>query len=504
MVDYTVVEGDFCKLIVRRVWPSSSEREGLDRLHALNPQLGREPHHLEPGTVIKLPEPEPDAHVTFLKPAVNKRVLREPEWVSATRGDGLFRLDEVNTLKGAGAEITFKDLSNVALDESALIVIYGDAPVQKKEQKSGALELVKGDATVRLSDLRGEKPLEIATPAAQVSLRSRGNAGIGVDETKASRVMVYAGAAEVAAQGKKVAVAAGQGTRVENGKSPEPPSALPAAPEWDDGVFSAAFALPPRPATAQLAWKPVAGAARYRAQVARDAGFIDRVADRWQAGGAEAKATVQVELVPGLYYARVQATDARGLTGPASVALKLLVLSVRAASGREVPGGAAFAATGELRVVIDGAPSARIVVDGQQPAEVRLPALIGLLQPGKHEILVGAGAPGQPQGLPCTVDAPVAKVAFGPPGADGALPVTVRLEDAAGMPLALPRDDGGAPALERLLKIGVLQLRDRASGVIAATPDGDTVRATLPASAGKSVRVVWSGVQIGEGRAPAK
>ena len=503
VVDYTVAAGDDCRQIVRRVWPAAAEKEGLDKLHALNPQLGPQPHNLVPGSVLKLPEPEPDAHLTFLKPAVNKRVLKSPDWRSALRGDGLFRLDEVNTLKGAGAEITFRDLSNVALDENALIVIYGDAPAQKKEQKSGALELVKGDAMVRLSDLRGERPLEVATPSAQVSLRSRGRAAIGVDDSKNSTVMVYAGAAEVAAQGKKVAVAAGQGTRVEQGKSPEPASALPAAPEWGDGVFSAAFALPSKPAAAQLVWKPVAGAVRYRAQVARDTLFIDRVADRWQAsaGGAEAKAVAQVELSPGLYFARVQAADARGLTGPPSVSLKLLVLSVRAATGREVPGAAALTATGELRVVLDGAPSARIAVDGKEPQEVRLPALIGLLQPGKHEIKVGGGAPGQPAGLPCTVDAPVAKVAFGPPAADGALPVTVRLEDAAGMPLALPKDEGGAPALERLLKTGVLQLRDRVGSVIPAALEGEVIRATLPASAGKSVRVVWTGALIGEGRA---
>ena len=496
---YTVEAGDDCKQVAARFWTTVPSKVGLERFHGLNPQLGAQPHHLLPGMILKVAAPEADAHVTFLKPAVNKRVLKQPEWQEASRGDGLFRLDEINTLKGAGAELTFRDLSAVALDENALIVIYGDQPAPKKEQKSGALELVRGDAQIKLSDLRGSKPFEVSMPAGSASLRKGGRAGVGVDEAKTSLVAVYAGAAEVAAQGKQVAVASGFGTRVLEGKSPEPPTPLPVAPAWDAGVASAAFAMPSSPARLQLAWKPVAGAVSYRAQVARDSQFRDRVSD--QKLDATAPLSTEAELQPGLYFGRVIALDAKGLAGSPSPLLKLAVLSVRPVSGHPLPGAAAVSSVGELRLVLDGVPSALLSVDDREPQEIRLPALIGLLQPGQHQVRASSGAPGKPGVLRCTVEQPTAKVSFGPPAADGALPVEVALLDPAGQPLALPKDDDGGAALLRLLKQGVVQLRDRTSGVVPAVLDGELLKATLAPNAGKSVRVVWAGTPIGEGHA---
>ena len=93
---------------------------------------------------------------------------------------------------------------------------------------------------------------------------------------------------------------------------------------------------------------------------------------------------------------------------------------------------------------------------------------------------------------------PRAKVIIGPSGPGGQRPVTITLEDESGKPLVLEGDEAGGPALPRLLKGNILVLRDAAGGVLPATLQGDALKATLPA--GGSVRVVWSGTVIGEGR----
>ncbi|MBS2023821.1 MAG: FecR domain-containing protein, partial [Deltaproteobacteria bacterium] len=166
-IPHTVLAGESCRSISKQFW--NNDPKAIDKFHAVNPQLLGPVHHLVPGQIVTVLAPPPDARLTFLKPDVFKRVKKQPDWLSAARGDDLFRLDEVNTAKGAGAEVTFRDDSSVQLDENALIVIYGDQAPAPKQQKSGALELVQGDASVNLSALRGEKPLQVKTPAAMVA-----------------------------------------------------------------------------------------------------------------------------------------------------------------------------------------------------------------------------------------------------------------------------------------------------------------------------------------------
>jgi hypothetical protein len=490
-VQYAVQPGDDCKSIVHKFWPSLDEKTALDRLHDKNPQLGPQPHHLQPGALLTVVQPEPDAKVTFLKPAVNKRVLRAPDWRAASRGDGLFRLDEVNTLKGAGAELTFRDLSAVALDENALIVIYGDQTAPKEAQKTGALEIIQGETKLSLSDLRGKRPMNVTTPAAEVAVAG-GKSAIGVDEKKTARVAIFSGTGSVSAQGKTVQLAAGQGTKVENGKAPEPAADLPVAPEWQEGLPSAGFGLQGQAAKLRLAWKAVPRAARYRLQVSRDTLMVDRHVDQWlEKGSIEAS----FDLPPGSYHARVHAVDDRGLTGPASALFNLVVLNTR--HGGALVGGV-LRGQGELRLHLSGAHAAKIAVDAREPEEIRLPGLVALAAPGKHELRVGAGAPGVAAVQLLEIIPPHAKVVIGAAGPGGLRPVTITLEDDAGKPLVLEGDEAGGPALPRLLKGNILVLRDATGGLLPATVQGESLKAQLPV--GGSVRVVWSGTVIGEGR----
>ena len=125
-----VQPNDTCDGIARKVW---GDPKRISELHQWN-ELGPLPHHLVPGQVLRLTAPppappSPDATLTFLKPAVRTR--RAVEWAPATLGQGLFRLDEVNTLRKAGAALRFRDESTLVMDENALLVILGEAPVGK-------------------------------------------------------------------------------------------------------------------------------------------------------------------------------------------------------------------------------------------------------------------------------------------------------------------------------------------------------------------------------------
>jgi hypothetical protein len=77
----------------------------------------------------------------------------------------------------------------------------------------------------------------------------------------------------------------------------------------------------PRPA---FAWAEVEGAADYRMQIARDAGFADPVVDSHPL--RKTRLRPQRDLAPGVYHWRVGARDAAGNTGPYSSAERFEVI----------------------------------------------------------------------------------------------------------------------------------------------------------------------------------
>ncbi len=89
--------------------------------------MGPPPHTLVPGSVLRI-KGEPDAHLTFIKPEVNAKRAGNTDWRQANTGQGLWRLDSVNTLRQAGAEMTFRDLTRMQMNENALVVLYGQDP----------------------------------------------------------------------------------------------------------------------------------------------------------------------------------------------------------------------------------------------------------------------------------------------------------------------------------------------------------------------------------------
>ena len=450
---YVVQPGDTCARVAAKIY---GDARAVDRVHSLNPQLGPPPHHLVAGSQLSV-APDPDARLTYVKPDVNHRKAGGALWGPAAQGEDLFRLDQVNTLRGAGAEVTFRDQTALQIRESALVVINGSGvPGKSEDTRSGQVSLVQGELRMKLAQLRGEKPVTLGTPAAKVSARSR-DLLLAVDEQKMSRVSVYDGVAEVSAGGKSVHVPEGSGTRVENGKAPEKPRPLPAAPRWS--AQTALFR-----GGVQLAWGPVERAAKYLVVVARDERFLDVAA---QAATAQPSFDAP-PLPPGTYLARVQAQDDAGLTGAASEPRRIVVALAQLT---RVPG--------EARFTLDAPRGVAVLLDGK-------PATTPLVvhAPGDHVVAIKDGA--DEERLPFELLAPPATAAL------------TRSGDGFDLAVAL------APALP----LEPLSLETAASaGPISRGADG-AVHAHLTPPAGSrtaSVDVLWGGRRIAQatGELPA-
>lgn len=371
----TAQPGDDCQKIAQRLWGSP---DGYKQLHELNAMKNGHPK-LVPGTRLRI-RPEPEAHLTYVKPDVKTRPPQEPTWKPGQQGEALYRLHQVNTLRGAGAEVTLRDTSKLQLRENALVVIYGTTEGGAKAQprKSGGMELVQGELRMRLAALRGE-PLPLETPAAQVAANGQ-ELSISVDEQRMSRVAVFDGKAQVAAKGAKVEVPGGQGTRVEQGKVPEPPRPLLPAPAWSTaGRREVLLALGGTPQAHALKWRPVAGAVSYRVALARDEGFNNLVAEAAPTSQA-ALALDTGALPPGRYHARVQAVDALGLPGMPSLSRTVEVLAVKVERGA-AQGPTRVTGQGQVKLSVDPAAGVALRVKGKAVGSEAV-----LLAPGLHTV----------------------------------------------------------------------------------------------------------------------
>jgi hypothetical protein len=422
--EFLIVQpGDDCQIIGKRLWGSP---DSYKRLHELNGMKNRHPK-LEPGTRLRI-RPEPEAHLTYVKPDVNTRPPEVPQWKPGQQGQALYRLYQVNTLRGAGAEVTLKDTSKLQLRENALVVIYGApqaVPAKEQPRKSSGVELVQGDLRMSLAALRGE-PLPLETPAAQVAANGK-EVFVSVDEQRMSRVAVFDGRAQVAAKGAQVEVPGGQGTRVAEGKVPEAPRPLLPGPAWSGGSpKEVVLALDGTPQAHTLKWQPVKGAVNYRALLARDEAFNDVVAEAAPAPAAALTLEAST-LPPGRYHARVQAVDELGLPGMPSAPRAVQVVAVKVERG-EVQSPGRVQGHGQVKLAVDPSSGVALRVKGKAVGSEAV-----LLAPGIHTVDTAGGT----RALSVEVKPAVtADVALRPEGGLFKLQVNARPTESAAPPIA--------------------------------------------------------------------
>jgi hypothetical protein len=340
-VEYVVKAGDTCYRIAAT---ELGDRSKLPVLHRYNPQLGRLPHHLVAGQVLRLPvdDRSADAHLTGASGLVRFRRPAQAVWDAARRGMELFRAWRVGAEDRSSAEVTFRDDDRLQLRENTIVIIYGpDRSAARVSPTEAVLE--QGTLRSRLGEL--SPTVRVTTPTAVATL-GRGSALVGVvDGQETSTIANHdGGAIPVAGRGRaggRVRVAAGMGSRVVRGRRPEPPRPLPPPPAWTS-TGPARFAVPGADgAIVSAAWTPVTKAARYRVEILAPSGTI--------VGAAEVPAGVtRFELVRvpvGSYQARVASIDVDHLEGRPGPLLAIEVVAVAIRPPGAAPGLGSVAAT---------------------------------------------------------------------------------------------------------------------------------------------------------------
>ena len=278
--DYVIKSGDTCvKIAIERY----GDTRRIADIHAHN-EMGPSPHHLKPGSILRLPRPGadrgPDARITFVR---NRVEAFKPEPKPAEVNETLYRGHKVGTKEQASTELLFADTTRIQLGEQTLIVVLGGAGSQAKTEGGAETTLLTGALRARLGELAGTappKPALVRTDAAEVSL-GPGEAQVQVDAKKATRLAVYKGRSSARAKRKTVEVPEGFGNKTELGQQPSEPKPLPPAPAWvvappsdlavtDAGAIAAKYGAGTGAGPAAASW---------HVQVARDEAFNDLVVD---------------------------------------------------------------------------------------------------------------------------------------------------------------------------------------------------------------------------------
>ncbi len=352
LVNYTVLPGDNCGHIAKRLYGDSHR---VDLIHQNN-HLGPLPHKLQPGLVLRLPvsatagRGEPDARLTFVR---NQVEAYTPDYHRGQKNEALAEGNRVGTLAASSAEISFVDETRMQLGEHSMVVIFGeDAPGSGRHRRAAGSQeatLLRGTLRAHLDELAGpgpappHKPITVTTPAARVELPARGSeVHVDVDLQRTTRLSVLRGHSQLAAAGRRVQVPAGFGSRANEGRPPTPPRPLPGAPQWSESSTLPAVLLG-RTGAPALSYRPGGGppVALWHRQLARDPSFNDLLQDT-RVPAAELTWSLR-ELPAGELFLRVSAIDADRFEGPATPVRKTRVAVVQL-----LPGGAGALAAVQL------------------------------------------------------------------------------------------------------------------------------------------------------------
>lgn len=459
MVNYTVLPGDSCGHIAKRLYGDSHR---VDLIHQNN-NLGPLPHKLRPGLVLRLPASptagsrEPDARLTFVR---NQVEAYTPDYHRGQKNEALAEGNRVGTLAASSAEISFVDETRMQLGEHSMVVIFGeDAPGSGSHRRAAGSQeatLLRGTLRAHLDELTGpgpappRKPITVTTPAGSVELPARGSeVHVDVDPERTTRLSVLRGRSQLAAAGRRVQVPAGFGSRANQGRPPTPPRPLPGAPQWTAAPALPAVLLSRGAPALVLSYRPGGGppAALWHRQLARDASFNDLLQDS-RVPAAELTWSLR-ELPAGELFLRVSAIDGDRFEGLATPVRKTRVAVVQLVPG-DAGAPVAVQLPPDLYCGLDGEPlhrRSRVSLGAARQHVVRC-ALTAEAPPGSAgELLIPAADSG----------AVLARPEHGETqwtASSGERDLSFRLVDGTGAPIPLPVQD--------------LQLRT-AAGVSATT-----------------------------------
>lgn len=273
---------------------------GLQRLNAI-----ADPRRIPVGTVIRIPYTWLRMNVeTALATDVAGTVLRDNK--PLTRGEIVPQGSRIETGVDGSVTLDLADGSSVTLQKSSLLRL--DTLQQVSGEKSAhdlQLKLEKGRIQTAVKPHGDVGRFEIETPVAIAAVRGTQFRTAFDPATLMAAEETLHGAVAVAGAGAAESVPAGFGTRVPSDGVPIAPVRLLPAPDLSG--------ISPTNLTSRLhlTWPPVAGAIRYRIQLAPDPDFHTILA------GTESTDTRASLPAPpdGAFWLRVRAIDRLGLEG---------------------------------------------------------------------------------------------------------------------------------------------------------------------------------------------
>jgi hypothetical protein len=313
--EHSAVSGDTLIGIANRYLKEPAKWQPLQKLNSV-----ADPRRIKPGSKIRVPidmmrtEPAPVRVIAAEGPvesaggklAVGATVSEGSQIKTGENGFVTLQLAD-------GSTIAVQSKSQVKLDNARLLANTGGVQSTRVSVQSGRVE-----SSIRKPQGSPSR-YEISTPTSNMGVRGTRFRVSADDGGKTSRSEVLEGVvgvagASAAVASNELALAAGFGTLIEEGKSAQPPVKLLPPPD-----LKSAPTLQERTLT-RFKFDALADAAAYRGQVATDAAFVNLVADD-VFKTPEAKFA---NLADGNYFLRVRGIDKQALEGgDATVGFKL-------------------------------------------------------------------------------------------------------------------------------------------------------------------------------------
>jgi len=270
------------------------------------------PKKMKPGSVIRIPmewikHTPASAQVSFIQG--QSQLFRNKELTALAPSTVLVLGDEVRTGNKGSATILFADGSEMVLFKNTIVSFDHLSAYGETGMVDTRVRVLQGKVETNAQKNKGPgSRLDISTPSAISSVRGTvyrvSNTGENI-----STVEVLEGIVEVAGDkpNHSIKVAIGQGTRIEKGLEPTPPSPLLSAPT----ILTRQDFFEKTPV---ITWAKVNKAKYYNIQVSSKNNFKSILWSELTTNN-----TIELpEFTDGHYYYRITATDLLGIEGFAS------------------------------------------------------------------------------------------------------------------------------------------------------------------------------------------
>jgi hypothetical protein len=300
---YTVQPGDHPWNLAERYLKSPSLALALRQRN----QIADE-HRIPPGTKLRIPKEwlKLESTQVLLLAVVGETTLRRGTSPAraAVAGEQLQAPSELHTGPDGSATLQFADGSRVLVRRDSELQLQTTQKSLLGQASIVALSLLQGSVENQVTPVgHSGGRFEIRTPAAIAAVR--GTQYRVVTDGQTMRTEVVTGAVQVANATGQVTAQAAQGTVAQSGSRPAAPIALLPTPSLE-GLPETIERLP-------IAWpiQPLAGASRYRTQLAATTEFSAMLSDE-----VTDAARIRVrDIEDGSYALRVRGIDAQGLEG---------------------------------------------------------------------------------------------------------------------------------------------------------------------------------------------